>query len=60
MGTVIIAIIVFGLVGLAVWAIIRSHVRHTGSLGCSCGMDCCGDCAACGAPCEKAEENTEK
>ncbi len=44
MATVIIAIIVFAIVGLDVWYIIRSHVRHTGS--CSCGGSC-GGCSAC-------------
>ncbi len=45
MATVIIAIIVFALVGLAVWYIIRSHVRHTGS----CSGSCSG-CSACKEP----------
>ncbi len=68
MATVLVAILVFGLVGLAVWYIIRGMVRHDGSVSCSCGGGCSGcsscscgcDCASCSAPCGKGAEKTKR
>ncbi len=44
MATVIIAIVVFGLIGLDVWYIVRNTVNHTGKLGCA-GCAGCSECA---------------
>ncbi len=66
MATVLVAILVFGIVGLAVWYIIRGFVRHDGSVSCSCGGGCseCAscecDCASCKAPCGKGKKETEQ
>lgn len=38
MATVIVAIIVFGIVGLAVAKMVYDKIHHKG--GCSCGCDC--------------------
>ncbi len=52
MATVIIAIIVFGLVGLDIWYIVRNLVRHNGKLGCDgyCGGGC-SECGGCSGNC---------
>ena len=40
LATIIVAIVVFGVWGLAVWYLVRS--RKTGKGGCSCGGGCSG------------------
>ncbi len=50
MATVIIAIIVFGIVGADVAYLLYNLVHHTGKFGCSSGGFCsgCEGCSACG------------
>ena len=51
MATVIVAIIVFGIVGLDVWYLLDDRIRHKGKTGCGgCGgscSGCSGDCSGC-------------
>lgn len=49
MATVIVAIIVFGIVGLDVWYLLDDRIRRRGRTGCggSCGS-CGGECGGCG------------
>ncbi len=63
MATVIIAVIVFGLVGVDVAYLIYNLVHHTGKFGCSgcsgcsgcngCASECGGNCSECSSACGK-------
>ncbi|MCC8081178.1 MAG: FeoB-associated Cys-rich membrane protein [Lachnospiraceae bacterium] len=48
MATVIVAIIVFGIVGLDVWYLLDDRIHHKGKTGCS---GCSGNCSGCGGDC---------
>ncbi len=65
MATVVIAVIVFGIVGLDVWFLIRNLVRHTGKLGCGGCSGCAsgsagGGCSECGGSCSQCSVNCGK
>ncbi len=57
MATIIIAVIVFGIVGLDVWYIIRDKVQHRGKLGCGGCQNCSGGCSGSCAHCSQCHEN---
>ncbi|MCD8148983.1 MAG: FeoB-associated Cys-rich membrane protein [Clostridiales bacterium] len=49
MATVIVAIIVFGIVGLDVWYLLDDKIHHKGKV--SCSGNCLEGCSGCGGGC---------
>ncbi len=53
MATVIVAIIVFGIVGLDVWYLLDDKIHHKGKV--SCSGNCLEGCSGCGGGCSNCK-----